>query len=79
MLGGDFAQILPVIRQGARQLTVLASVRHSTIWNRLCMLTLRSSMRMITSETNQEVLSFLREIRDQSISLWQHATSPLNP
>ena len=62
VLGGDFAQILPVIRRGARQLTVLASIRQSSIWNRLRILRLRRSMRMITSEANQEFLSFLREM-----------------
>src|SRR6202012_1394965 len=46
VLGGDFAQILPVIRRGARQLTVLASIRHSSIWNRLPILRLRRSMRI---------------------------------
>ena len=62
VLGGDFAQILPVIRRGARQLTMLASIRHSSVWNRLCILRLRRSMRMITSEANYEFLSFLREM-----------------
>ena len=62
VLGGDFAQILPVIRRGARQLTVLASIRHSSIWNRLHILRLRRSMHMITSAANQEFLSFLREM-----------------
>ena len=62
VLGGDFAQILPVIRRGARQLTVLASIRHSSVWNRLRILRLRRSMRMITSEANYEFLSFLREM-----------------
>jgi len=31
VLGGDFAQILPVIRRGSRQATVLACIRHSSI------------------------------------------------
>ena len=62
VLGGDFAQILPVIRRGARQLTVLASIRHSSVWNRLRILRLRRSMRMITSEANYEFLFFLREM-----------------
>ena len=67
VLGGDFAQILPVIRRGARQLTVLASIRHSLFWNRLHILRLRRSMRMITSEANQEFLSFLREMVTNSL------------
>ena len=62
VLGGDFAQILPVIRRGARQLTVLASIRHSPIWNALRIVRLRRSMPMIISDANQEFLSFLREM-----------------
>ncbi|XP_013639239.1 PREDICTED: uncharacterized protein LOC106344395 [Brassica oleracea var. oleracea] len=33
MLGGDFRQILPVIPQGSRADTVLASISHSYLWN----------------------------------------------
>ena len=62
VLGRDFAQILPVIHRGARQLTVLATIRHSSIWNGLRILRLRRSMHMITSEANQEFLLFLREM-----------------
>ena len=35
VLGGDFAQILPVIRRGSRQATVFACIQHRSIWNRL--------------------------------------------
>ena len=62
VLGTDFAQILPVIRRGARQLTVLAAIRHSSVWHSLHILRLRRSMCMITNEANYEFLSFLREI-----------------
>ncbi|XP_013594942.1 PREDICTED: uncharacterized protein LOC106303144 [Brassica oleracea var. oleracea] len=33
LLGGDFRQILPVIPQGSRADTVLASISHSYLWN----------------------------------------------
>lgn len=62
VLGGDFAQILSVIRRGARQLTVLASIRQSLIWHHLHILTLRRSMRMIASPENQEFIAFLPEM-----------------
>jgi len=59
VLGGDFAQILPVIRRGTRQSTVLASIQHSSIWHHLHILKLKTSMRMIASEANQVFLTFL--------------------
>ena len=62
VLAGDFAQILPVIRRGTRQATVLACIRHSTIWHKLQVLQLRRSMRVIASEANQVFLTFLRDL-----------------
>jgi len=62
VLGGDFAQILPVIRRGTRQSTVLASIQHSSIWHHLHILKLKTSMRMIASEANQVFLTFLTDM-----------------
>jgi len=60
VLGGDFAQILPVIRRGTRQATVLACIRHSSIWENLQVLKLTRSMRIIASNANQVFLAFLK-------------------
>jgi len=61
-LGGDFAQILPVICRGTRQSTVLASIQHCSIWPHLHILKLKTSMRMMASEANQVYLTFLRDM-----------------
>ena len=60
VLGGDFAQILPVIRRGTRQATVLACIRHASIWANLHILQLKTSMRVIASDANQVFLNFLK-------------------
>jgi len=62
VLGSDFAQILPVIRRGTRQYTVLASIQHCSIWPQLHILKLKTSMRLIASEVNQVFLTFLRDM-----------------
>ena len=60
VLGGDFGQILPVIRCGTRQATVLACIRHSSIWENLQVLKLTRIMRIIASNANQVFLAFLK-------------------
>jgi len=62
VLGGDFAQILPIIRLGTRQSTVLASIPHCSIWPHLHILKLKTSIRMMASEVNQVYLTFLHEM-----------------
>ena len=62
VLGGDFAQILPVIRRGTRQATLLACIRHASIWANLHILKLRTSMRVIANDTNQVFLTFLKDL-----------------
>ena len=62
VLGGDFAQILPVIRRGTRQSTVLASRQHSSIWHHLHILKLKTSMRIVANEAKQVFLTFLRSM-----------------
>ena len=60
VLGGHFAQILPMIRHGTRQATVLACIRHSSIWENLQALKLTRSMHIIASNGNQGFLAFLK-------------------
>jgi len=62
VLGGDFAQILPVIRRGSRQATVLACIRHSSIWANLQVLKLSTSMRVIANDANIVFLTFLKDM-----------------
>ena len=49
ILGGDFAQILPVIKQGSRTSTVIACLQKSFIWPKLKQLRLRTNMRVRNS------------------------------
>jgi len=62
VLGGDFAQILPVIRQGSRQATVLTCIQHASIWQQLHILKLKTSMRIPVNIDNQVFLSFLQDL-----------------
>jgi len=62
VLGSDFAQILPVIRCGTRETTILACIRHSTIWSRPKVLYLRRSICVIPSDANQVFLTFLKDM-----------------
>ncbi|XP_048591443.1 uncharacterized protein LOC125576114 [Brassica napus] len=50
MLGGDFRQILPVIPQGRRADTVLASISHSYLWNSCHKFSLKTNMRVNQDE-----------------------------
>ena len=43
-LGGDFAQILPVVRNGNRSMIVNACIQWSFLWPQLQQLTLRQNM-----------------------------------
>lgn len=56
VLGGDFRQILPVIRKGSRQDIVGAAVNSSKIWNGCKVLRLTKNMRLSFTATgsNQE-------------------------
>jgi len=62
IIGGDFAQILPVIRRGTRPATVLACIRHASILANLHILKLRTSMRVISNDANQVFLTFLKDL-----------------
>ncbi|XP_013657903.1 ATP-dependent DNA helicase pif1-like [Brassica napus] len=53
LLGGDFRQILPVVPQGSRADTVLASISHSYLWNFCHKFSLKTNIRV-----NQEEKEF---------------------
>jgi len=54
VLGGDFRQILPVIRKGTRQDIVGAAVNASELWSNVKVLTLTTNMRLGTSNHNAD-------------------------
>lgn len=60
VLGGDFAQILPVVQRGSKQATVQACIQHSSIWNSLRVLRLKTSMRIAGNSANQFFIDFLK-------------------
>jgi len=62
VLGGDFAQILPVVRRGSRQATVQACIQHSSIWNSLQVLRLKTSIRIEAHNSNEICIGFLKSL-----------------
>lgn len=50
LLGGDFRQILPVIPQGTRQESVMATINRSYLWNYCSIFTLEKNMRLHQAE-----------------------------
>ncbi|CAJ2641244.1 unnamed protein product [Trifolium pratense] len=52
VLGGDFRQILPVVRRGSRQHIVSAAVNSSKIWESCKVLRLTENMRLARSNDN---------------------------
>src|SRR5437588_904756 len=62
VLGGDFAQILPVVRRGSRTATVQASLRHSSMWSSLHILRLSTTMRIAATDSNQVFIDFLKSL-----------------
>jgi hypothetical protein len=73
LLGGDFAQILPVVPQGSRADIIKACLQRSFIWPQLSRLYLRTNMRVRTATRPQdqafvqwiEQLSFMPELWGQ--------------
>ncbi|KAG1174344.1 hypothetical protein G6F71_004978 [Rhizopus microsporus] len=64
-LGGDFAQIPPVVQRGSRADTVSVSVRQSFLWSSLRLFRLTHSMRL-TSLQNENDIAFARFLADMS-------------
>lgn len=62
ILGGDFAQILPVVRRGSKQATILACIQHASIWSKLKILRLTQNMHIIEGTQNQQYLQFLHSL-----------------
>nr|VDD13456.1 unnamed protein product [Brassica oleracea] len=62
MLGGDFRQILPVIPQGSRADTVLASISHSYLWNCCHKFSLKTNMRV--NQDEKEFSEWLLKVGD---------------
>ena len=63
ILGGDFAQIPPVVKHGDRSRIVNASIRKSYIWNQTEVLFLRINMRIRSlSQDSVHYKDWLREI-----------------
>jgi len=62
VLGGDFAQILPVISRGSREATVPAWIQHSSIWNSLQVLRLKTSMSIEANDSNQILIGFPKSL-----------------
>jgi hypothetical protein len=52
VLGGDFAQIPPVIRNGNRSHTVQSSIQQSFIWEKVTVIHLRQNMRISGTSSN---------------------------
>lgn len=62
VFGGDFAQILPVVKNGNRSSIVAANLQKSFLWNQMRVLTLRQNMRVRPDERNQMFADWLRRL-----------------
>ena len=62
ILGGDFAQILPVVPHGSRADIVAACLQKSFIWPRLKRLSLRINMRVREGQHGQEFIRWISEL-----------------
>ena len=62
ILGGDFAQILPVIPHGTRADIVMACLQKSFIWPRLRRLYLRTNMRVREGQYGQDFVRWISEL-----------------
>ena len=62
VFGGDFAQILPVIKRGSRAQIVDACLQRSFLWPSFRILTLRQNMRVRHGEENQHFADWVRSL-----------------
>ena len=62
ILGGDFAQILPVVKNGSRADMVLACLQRSWIWPRLRRLRLYVNMRVRSGIGDQSFLEWISQL-----------------
>ena len=75
VLGGDFAQILPVVPHGSRADTVRACLQQTWIWPRLRQLSLRINMRVRNDLSEQDFISWISSL-PYDPSLNGHITLP---
>ena len=76
ILGGDFAQILPVVRHGSKQDTIQACIQRSSIWTSLHVLHLTENMRILEGIENHQFLQFLSSITHNPVSYGQLILPP---
>lgn len=82
ILGGDFAQILPVVPQGTRADVIQASLQRTFVWQKLRRLALRKNMRVNNGPYSEDFvswignLSYLPELYNQPIRLPEYITQP---
>jgi len=62
ILGGDFAQILPVVKRANRARTVAANLQQSFLWQRFTTLFLRRNMRLISGADNTRFGEWIRNL-----------------
>ena len=62
VFGGDFAQILPVVRRGSRAAIVDACLQRSFLWPAFRILSLRINMRVRHGERNQRFATWVRSL-----------------
>jgi hypothetical protein len=63
ILGGDFQQILPVIRRGNRADTVAACLQYACVWPKLELLPLHQNMRLDSaSDENRPLATWLKDM-----------------
>lgn len=61
-MGGDFAQILPVVCRGTRATIVGACIQRPYIWPRLSLLFLQQNMQLLHNENSREFGTWLQEL-----------------
>jgi len=62
ILGGDFAQILPVVPHGSRADIVHACLQRSWIWPRLHQLALRINMRVRNDPSEKDFITWISSL-----------------
>jgi hypothetical protein len=62
VFGGDFQQTLPVVVNGTREDSVLATIQRSMLWNDIEILHLRQNMRVITNDSSSSFTQWLLDI-----------------
>ena len=62
LLGGDVAQILPVVCRGNRAQTVAACIQQSFIWRHLTVLSLKQNMRVQQGQHTAQFIEWLLQL-----------------